>query len=66
MRLCISNYIHARIDGIGSAFMSEDGTGACISYLTTNSLWLKRFMQGAHQRIGDVYLPNKVVSRYAI
>ena len=65
MRTFISNYSHA----MGSAFMSDNGTSARVFYSTTNSLislWFKRFMQGAHRRMGDVCLPDKAVSRYVI
>ena len=66
MQTFISNYSHASRDGMGCAFMSDNGTSAWFSNLTTNLLWFKRFMQGLHQRMGDVWLPDKAVSRYVI
>ena len=51
---------------MGYAFMSDNGTSAWISNSTTNLLWFKRFIQGLHQRMGDVWLQDKAVSRYVI
>ena len=31
-----------------------------------SSLWFKRFMQGAHRKMGDVWLPDKTVNKYFI
>ena len=38
MRSFVSNYSHASRNGLGFAFMNDDGSGSCISYLSTNSL----------------------------
>ena len=62
----VSNYNHASRDGSGFAFMSSDGTSSRLSYSSTNSLWFKRSMQGIHRQMGDVWKPDKAVSRYVI
>ena len=66
MRSFLSNYNHTRCGGSGYAFMSLDGTGSRLSYSPTNSLWFKRCMTGLHRRMGDVWKPDKAVSRYVI
>lgn len=66
LRSCISNYSHASRDGLGLTFMSEDGMGARVSFSATNTFWFKRFMQGLHRRMGDLWMPNKATSRYVI
>ena len=66
MQTFIYTYSHASRDGMGCAFMSDNGTSACISNSTMNLLWFKRFMQGLHQRMGNVWLQDKSVSRYVI
>lgn len=66
MRTFVSNYNHSSKDGSGFAFMSEDGTSSRLSYSSTNSLWFKRTMQGIHRRMGNVWKPDKAISRYVI
>ena len=47
--------------------MMQDGSnGSFVSHAVTNSYWFKRFMSGCHRHMGDVWLPDKVVSRYII
>ena len=65
-RSCHSNYSHASYYGTGDTFMHDDGNGARVSHAVSNSVWFKRFLQGCHRRMGDVWLPDKAVSRYVI
>ena len=53
-----SNFVHTCAGGSGASFVSDDGTGAVISNSPTNRLFFKRFMQGCHQRMGDVWKPG--------
>ena len=64
MRSFFSNFTHFCALGTGPTFMSDDGNSARISYSATNSIWFKRFMQGCHRRMGDVWLPNRAISQY--
>ena len=44
--------------------MQADGNGSRVSHAVTNYYWFKRVMSGCHWRMGDVWLPDKAVSRY--
>lgn len=66
LRSFVSNKAHASADGVGATFMGDAGTGARVTHSVTNSFWFNRFMQGCHRRMGDVWLPDKAVSRYVM
>ena len=66
LRSFVSNKAHASSDGVGATFVNDAGTGARITHSVTNSFWFNRFMQGCHRRMGDVWLPDKAVSRYVM
>ena len=66
LRSFVSNKAHASSDGVGATFMNDAGTGARVTHSVTNSFWFNRFMQGCHRRMGDVWLPDKAVSRYVM
>jgi hypothetical protein len=61
-RSFFSNYAYACVGGMGASFTSEDGLGGWVSNSPTNHLWFQRFTQGCHQKMGDLWLPNRVVS----
>jgi hypothetical protein len=37
-----------------------------VSNSPTNHLWFQRFTQGCHQQMGDLWLPNRAVSRHKL
>ena len=63
LRSTLSNFAHTCPGGLGPAFVNEDGTGARVSYSATNTKWSKRFHLGCHRRMGDVWKPNKALTR---
>ena len=46
--------------------MQDDGNYSSVSHAVTNLFWFKRFMTGCHCCMGDVWLPDKAVSRYVV
>ena len=61
-----TNYAHASCVGTGNSTMQDDGNGSRVSHAVTNSFWFKRFNAGCHRRMGDIWLPDKAMSRYVI
>ena len=61
-----ANYAHASCFGTGDTTMQDDGNGSRVSHAVSNSFWFKRFNAGCHRRMGDIWLPDKAVSRYVI
>ena len=62
-RSTLSNLAHTCPGGLGPAFMSNDGAGARVSHSATNTDWSKRFHLGCHRRMGDIWKPNKALTR---
>ena len=63
LRSTLSNFAHTCPGGLGPAFVNEDGTGSRVSHSATNTEWSKRFHFGCHWRMGDVWKPNKALTR---
>ena len=63
LRSFLSNFVHTTYGGHGDTFMSEDGRGGTISMSPTNSSWFKRFMRGVHKRMGDVWIPDRALTK---
>jgi hypothetical protein len=51
---------------MGASFTSDGGSGGRVSNSPTNHLWFQRFPQGCHQRMSDLWLPNRAVSRHEL
>jgi hypothetical protein len=60
------NYAQACVGGMGAPFTSDDGSGGRVSNSPTNNLWFQRFTQGCHRRMGNLWLPNRAVSRHEL
>ncbi|KAL7565171.1 hypothetical protein ACA910_003360 [Epithemia clementina (nom. ined.)] len=58
----LSNYIHSTPGGTGGAIMTNSKKTTFVRRSSTNTLWFKRFMDGSHERIGDVKLHNVALS----
>jgi hypothetical protein len=60
LRSHYSNFIHTVPGGAGYASIGDDSrSGTFFSNSPTNSYWFRRFMQGCHRRIGDVWMPDR-------
>lgn len=55
----VSNFFHTIPGGMGDMFISNDSNVSGITNSPTNSFWFKRFIQGCHQRMGDVWSPDR-------
>ena len=62
MRGHLSNYVHTVPGGIGPTFVSSDNSVSSISQSPTNSEWFRRFMNGCHKRMGDVWIPDRAIT----
>lgn len=62
-RSTVSNYFHTIPCGTSLATVGygERG-GSFFSNSPTNSYWFKRFMQGCHKRMGNVWIPDKALT----
>lgn len=55
----MSNYIHTVPGGMGEMFIASESNVSGMTRSPTNSIWFKRFMQGCHRRMGDVWCPDR-------
>ncbi|KAL7576165.1 hypothetical protein ACA910_004820 [Epithemia clementina (nom. ined.)] len=59
----VSNFVHTTPYGAGASVVSNADRGSLfISGSATNSIWFRRFMAGCHQRMGDVWMPDRAVT----
>ena len=54
IRSTFSNFIHTTTSGTRGAVLSDGRRSTRITESVANSLWFKRFMDGCHERMGDV------------
>jgi hypothetical protein len=58
-----SNFTHTVPGGAGYATIGDNSRGATFfSNSPTNSYWFRRFMQGCHRRMGDVWMPDRALT----
>jgi hypothetical protein len=55
----MSNFVHTVPGGMGEMFIASESNVSGMTRSPTNSLWFKRFMQGCHRRMGDVWCPDR-------
>ena len=58
----MSNFFHTVPGGMGEMFIAAESSVSGMTRSPTNSLWFKRFMQGCHRRMGDVWIPDRPVT----
>lgn len=64
LRSSYSNYVHTCEGGVRGSFLS--GGGMQSGYMTNSAghhFWFRRFMEGCHRRMGDVWLPNAPITK---
>lgn len=67
LRSAYSNFAHTCEGGVSGSFLS--GGGMQSGFITTSSghhFWFRRFMEGCHRRMGDVWLPNAPITKEII
>lgn len=62
LRSHFSNFCHATPEGTGAATVSDSRGATFFSMSPSNSYWFRRFMQGMHRRMGDVWIPDRALS----
>ncbi|KAL7575183.1 hypothetical protein ACA910_018672 [Epithemia clementina (nom. ined.)] len=62
MRTTFSNFVHTTPAGTGGAILSDGKKSTRITNSSTNSLWFQRFMDGCHERMGDVWVPDAAIT----
>jgi hypothetical protein len=55
----MSNFFHSIPGGMGEMFLAHESSISGMTRSPTNSPWFKRFMQGCHRRMGDVWSPDR-------
>jgi hypothetical protein len=58
----MSNFVHTVPGGMGEMFIATESSVSGMTRSPTNSPWFKRFMQGCHRRMGDVWCPDRPVT----
>jgi hypothetical protein len=58
----ISNFFHTVPGGMGEMFIATESSVSGMTRSPTNSPWFKRFMQGCHRRMGDVWCPDRPIT----
>ena len=62
IRTAYSNFVHTTPLGLSGAVLSDGRKSTRITESSSNSLWFKRFMDGCHERMGDVKLQDPALS----
>jgi hypothetical protein len=62
VRSHFSNFYHTTPNGVGLSTAGADGSNMFFTNSPTNSYWFKRFMQGSHRRMGDVWIPDRALT----
>jgi hypothetical protein len=55
----MSNFVHTVPGGMGEMFIASESNVSGMTRSPTNSPWFKRFMQGCHRWMGDVWCPDR-------
>ncbi|KAL7557828.1 hypothetical protein ACA910_009133 [Epithemia clementina (nom. ined.)] len=58
----MSNFMHSTPRGISGFIMSDRTRSTHVTGSSTNTLWFKRFMDGSHERMGDVKLQDAALT----
>ena len=66
MRSFFSNFAHASLNNTGYNFVSNEGTSARESLVSTYCSWFQRFMKSMYLQMGNVWLPNRAFSQYEL
>ena len=57
-----SNYIHSTPSGTKGSVLTDGRKSTRVTDSVSNSLWFKRFMDGSHERMGDVKIQDAAMS----
>jgi len=57
-----ANFFHTTPMGVGLATAGTDGGNTFFTNSPTNSYWFKRFIQGVHRRMGDIWIPDRALT----
>ncbi|KAL7574183.1 hypothetical protein ACA910_014859 [Epithemia clementina (nom. ined.)] len=60
--LTLLNFIHSSPGGTGGAMMTDGKKTTFVTRSSTNTLWYKRFIDGSHERMGNVKLQDVAIS----
>ncbi|KAL7570832.1 hypothetical protein ACA910_018902 [Epithemia clementina (nom. ined.)] len=60
LRTTYSNFIHTTPDGLGGSVLSDGRKNTRITL--SPALWFQRFMDGCHERMGDVSIPDAALA----
>ena len=66
VRGCYSNFVHASVGGMGESFIADDTGVTAITRSSSNTLWFRRFMQGMHKRMGDIWIPDRAITIHEV
>ena len=62
VRSSFSNFVHTTLTGSKGAVLSDGKRSTRITDSVANSLWFKRFMDGCHERMGDVKIQDAALT----
>ncbi|KAL7575187.1 hypothetical protein ACA910_018675 [Epithemia clementina (nom. ined.)] len=62
VRSTISSFIHTTPYGSACSTMTDSKRSTFVTCSTTNAIWFKRFMEGTHERMGDVKIQDVALS----
>ncbi|KAL7576221.1 hypothetical protein ACA910_013704 [Epithemia clementina (nom. ined.)] len=62
VRSVMSNFVHTTPKGVGGFVMLDEQRSTHITDSSTNTLWFKRFMDGCHERMGDVKVQDTAMT----
>ena len=62
IRSAFSNFVHSTPSGSNGAVLSDGRKSTRVTDSVSNTLWFKRFMDGSHERMGDVKIQDAAMS----
>ncbi|KAL7580625.1 hypothetical protein ACA910_002141 [Epithemia clementina (nom. ined.)] len=58
----MSNFMHTTPGGVGGFVMSDGKRSPHITHSMTNTMWFKCFMDGSHERMGDIKIQDTALT----
>jgi hypothetical protein len=62
VRSTITNIIQAGVNGLGDSVGAYQRNKIWVTKAPTQKFWFARFMEGVHKRVGEIRMPDKILS----
>jgi hypothetical protein len=62
VRSTITNIVQAGVDGLGDSVGAYQRNKIWVTGAPTQKFWFSRFMEGLHKRVGEIRMPDRILS----